>query len=123
VTTDQGVQDLNAINPQSGTPSQQDVVRPPTEVPYDPGQARETVRGTIALLLLWTLVLAIGCVVVTGIVTAYNCHIKDACTPETIELKSVRSVVELVLTPLIGLVGAVTGFYFGEKSANARPGG
>jgi hypothetical protein len=100
-----------------------DIIAQPFEEPYDPGKDRETVRGTIALLLLWTLVLAIGVVVLTGLVTAYNCHTKEACTPETVELKSIRSVVELVLTPLIGLVGAVTGFYFGEKSANAKPGG
>lgn len=88
-------------------------IGPPKEVPYDAAPVRENVRGKIALLLLYTLVGLIG------VITAYNCHLKDACAPETVELKSVRSVVEIVLAPLIGLAGAVTGFYFGEKSASA----
>ena len=61
-------------------------------------------------------------VVLIGVLTAYNCHVRDACTAETVDLKSMRSVIELVLTPLVGLVGAVTGFYFGEKSASGKAG-
>jgi hypothetical protein len=90
---------------------------------YDPTLDRETIRGTIAQALIWTLVLVIGAVVLTGLVTIYGCHVKDTCTADTVELKTIRVVIELVLTPLIGLVGAVTGFYFGEKSASAKPGG
>jgi hypothetical protein len=30
-------------------------------------------------------------------------------------MSNLRSVLEIVLAPIIGLVGAVTGFYFGEK--------
>jgi hypothetical protein len=114
--------DLTAINPapSSGSPAS-DVVQAPTEVPYDPAPARENVRGTIALLLVWSMVGVIALVALVGVVTAYNCHVKDACTAETTDLKSIRSVIELVLTPLVGLVGAVTGFYFGEKSGNSKP--
>jgi hypothetical protein len=90
--------------------------------PYDPGRARETVRGTIAQALVWTLVGVIAAIVLAGLVTAYACHFKDSCTPETVEIKTLRAVVEIVMTPLIGLVGAVTGFYFGEKSAAGRSG-
>jgi hypothetical protein len=90
---------------------------------YDPTLDRETIRGTIAQALVWTLVVVIGAVVLTGLVTAYGCHARDTCTADTVELKTIRTVIELVLTPLIGLVGAVTGFYFGEKSASARSGG
>jgi hypothetical protein len=97
-------------------------IEAPVEEPYDPAPARENVRGMIALLLVCTLVAVIGLVMLVGIVTAYNCNPKDACTAETTELKSIRSVIELVLTPLVGLVGAVTGFYFGEKSASGNAG-
>jgi hypothetical protein len=110
------VQDLNKL----GTP-EGDIATPSTsrfvEKPYDPAPERETIRGTIALALIWTLVLVIGAVVLTGLAIEVGCHAKDACTADTVELKTISKVVELILTPLIGLVGAVTGFYFGEKSA------
>ena len=116
--------DLTAINPSpSSVSSPSDVVQAPTEIPYDPAPARENVRGTIALLLVWTMVGVIALVALVGVVTAYNCHLKDTCTAETTDLKSIRSVIELVLTPLVGLVGAVTGFYFGEKSASGKANG
>jgi len=93
------------------------------EKPYDPTADRETIRGTIALALVRALVCVIAAVVLTGLVTAYACHGGSACNAETMDLKSIRAVIEMVLTPLIGLVGAVTGFYFGEKSASSRPAG
>jgi multisubunit Na+/H+ antiporter MnhC subunit len=88
---------------------------------YDPTLDRETIRGTIAQALVWTLVVVIVAVILMGLVTAYGCHAKDTtCSADAIELKTTRAVIELVLTPLIGLVGAVTGFYFGEKSASGK---
>jgi hypothetical protein len=116
--------DLTSIGPASATAAG----APPAsaseliEKTYDPTLDRETIRGTIAQALVWTLVMVIGAVVLTGLVTIYGCHVKDTCAADTVELKTIRVVIELVLTPLIGLVGAVTGFYFGEKSASARPG-
>ena len=32
------------------------------------------------------------------------------------KVEDLRSVLELIISPVIGIVGAVTGFYFGEKS-------
>lgn len=113
--------DLTEINPAPASVSPPDI-EAPVEEPYDPAPARENVRGTIALLLVWTMVAVIVLVMFVGIVTAYNCRLKDACTAETTDLKSIRSVIELILTPLVGLVGAVTGFYFGEKSASGKAG-
>jgi hypothetical protein len=113
--------DLTEINPApSNAAAPGDIVKPPTEVPYDPAPDREKVRALIALLLLGALFAVIILVVLAGILTAYSCHTKEACTPETADLKSIRAIIELVLTPLIGLVGAVTGFYFG--SGSAKPG-
>jgi hypothetical protein len=88
--------------------------------PYDPAPDRENIRGKIAQAFVWTLVCVIAAVVVTGLATMVACHAKDVCSADTTELKTVRVVVDLVLTPLIGLVGAVTGLYFGEKSTSAR---
>lgn len=118
-------QDLNMLG---GTTTAGATTSPATasqivEKPYDPTADRETIRGTIALALVWTLVGVIGAVVVTGLVTIYACHSGATCNAETMDLKTIRAVIELVLTPLIGLVGAVTGFYFGEKSAAGKSGG
>jgi hypothetical protein len=115
------VQDLNKL----GAPGVDNVAIPAgriVEKPYDPAPDRENIRGTIARTLVWTLVGVIAAVILTGLATVVACHAKDACSTETIELKTIRAVIELVLTPLIGLVGAVTGFYFGEKSGTGKAG-
>lgn len=119
------VQDLTMLG---ATTSASGAILPPPvsqfiDKPYDPTPDRENIRGTIALWLIWTLVGVITIVVLTGIVTMHGCHLPNSCSPETNELKAVRVVIELVLTPLVGLVGAVTGFYFGEKTAAGKPGG
>lgn len=110
------VQDLNKLGTPAGDPATPSTSRF-VEKPFDPAPERENVRGTIALALVWTLVVVIGVVVLAGLAIESACYSKDVCTAETIELKTMSKVLELVLTPLIGLVGAVTGFYFGEKSA------
>lgn len=116
--------DLTEINPAPARiSSPSDVIQAPIEEPYDPAPARENVRGMIALLLVWTLVAVVALVMIVALIIAYGCRLKDSCSPETADLKSIRSVIELVLTPLVGLVGAVTGFYFGEKSASGRASG
>jgi hypothetical protein len=63
-------------------------------VPYDPAQDREKVRGWIAGALI---ALLIG-------------FISLLC------LAIVFGIVATVLTPIMGIVGTVIGFYFGEKS-------
>jgi hypothetical protein len=82
---------------------------------YDPTRDREAKRGQIALRLLtlltlltfapFALALARGlCVRVAGL---------DACSgfPDV----NVTELMQLVFTPVVALVGAATGFYFGEK--------
>jgi hypothetical protein len=77
------------------------------ETPFSPvAQRRERARGSIAMLLLvflgatmlipWLLVLT---VVRPG--------------PGAAEIRDLMS---LTLTPIVGLVGTVTGFYYGDKS-------
>lgn len=89
------------------------------EKPYDPVRERENIRGKIATRLVGTLVLVIGMVVAIGVVTAMLCGYSGKCVATTVELRAARAIVELVLTPLVGLVGAVTGFYYGEKSGSS----
>lgn len=79
----------------------------PEMATYDPAEDRERVRGRIAQILVWLLV---GIVVVSlGAGIGLGLRVEEG-------IESLKLVLELVLTPIIGLVGAVTGFYFGERS-------
>jgi hypothetical protein len=74
--------------------------------PYDPGPARERVRGVIASALIGIL----AAIVVGDLIIAWY-GIGGGGNLDLIE-----SVATTLLTPVVGLVGAVTGFYFGEQS-------
>ena len=69
--------------------------------PFDPSKDREQVRGKIALILTWCLV---GIVAVSLILILTR-----------VSIDKIKDTLELILSPIVGLVGAVTGFYFGEK--------
>ena len=98
----------------------QELPEPFKERPYDPSPARENIRGRIALLLIWTMVVVIGLVTIVAILTTTGCLKEETkCADDAVNLTSLRVLVELILTPLVGLVGAVTGFYFGEKSVTS----
>ena len=85
--------------PRAGTPV--------TVVPYDPGRTREWIRGGLALGLAGLMAAVILMVVWATLFHAYD-------------TKSARDLIGLVLTPLIGLVGAATGFYYGGDRALDR---
>lgn len=70
--------------------------------PYDPEKALDDARKNIAYLLIGLLIFVCGAAIV---ITAL-----DANTD------SVFRVLEYILSPIIGLVGAATGFYFGTRS-------
>jgi len=89
----------------------------PTAFLYDPAQDREKVRGQVALVLTWCLVGIVTAMTTAGLATTVWCLHGGDCTDATLELKAIASLATMVLTPLVGLVGAVTGFYFGEKAA------
>jgi hypothetical protein len=68
---------------------------------------------------VWTLVGIVAEALLTGLVTAVRCSAlwaTHACSDATNNLVALKTVLETLLTPLVGLVGAVTGFYFGDKS-------
>lgn len=71
--------------------------------PYDPARDRELMRGRIA----WSLIGILGVVILAAIGFAFTHGQAGACA---------KMPLEEILTPMIGLVGAVTGFYFGEKT-------
>ncbi len=83
---------------------------PKTETkPYDPEPERERKRGHIATLLL---ILLAG-VIVGSFVTLW---LKLAATDDLLK------VLNVLFGSLIGLVGAVTGFYFGTAGARGSKG-
>lgn len=115
----EATQDLKSVGPQ-GTDANAPVQSGRfEEETFDPQPQRENVRGRIALSLVWAFVAVVFAIVVFGFGTTIVCG-AYTCSPETVSLTSIRIVVELVITPLVGLVGAVAGFYFGEKSASGR---
>lgn len=84
----------------------------PALAPYDPTPDREVKRGQIALLLVGTLVGLVGFAFVIFIVV----EVIIANWPDAkVNIDHIRVFVEMLLTPMVGLVGAVAGFYFGEK--------
>lgn len=114
----QGPVDLNSVNPQGEGAQVVLAGSGLEEKPFDPVKDREGVRGKIALSLVYCFVGIVIAIVGFGFLTTIACGLV-ACSADISALTSIRVVVELVITPLIGLVGAVSGFYFGEKSANA----
>lgn len=74
-------------------------------IPYDPLRNRENIRGTIALLL-------IGLMAATILVSFVMLWIHPDRSKELHELLA------LTFGPLVALVGAATGYYFGSQSVN-----
>jgi hypothetical protein len=102
--------DLTKIEP--ATPPVTGQNTKPGFTAYDPSPHREEKRGQIALLLVGTLV---G--IVAGAFAIFVVFdILLAIWPSAkLSFDHVKAVVEMLLTPMVGLVGAVAGFYFGEK--------
>jgi hypothetical protein len=78
------------------------LARPPS-FPYDPSHDREKKRGHIAMTLV--------CLLFAIVAASFVYILFRLCDIETL-----KSLLEIVFAPIVGLVGAVTGFYFGEKS-------
>lgn len=80
------------------------LAEPDTGPTYDPSKDRERLRGFIALGLLGLL----AAIVVASFVFIFL-HYKS-------DLSKLKSILDILFAPVVGLVGAATGFYFGEKS-------
>jgi hypothetical protein len=76
-------------------------------VPYDPMKAPENVRGWIALSLIGLLA---GTILVSFILLWIH--------PD--RSKELHDLLALIFGPLVALVGAATGYYFGSQAA-AKP--
>lgn len=104
--------DLQMIGGQRTTPPSD-----PDTTPFDPSRAREKAREDIAKRLLWCLIGVVAVVTVVAAALALPCYFDTArCQAAVPALDAMTKLLALVFTPLVGLVGAATGFYFGEKS-------
>jgi len=70
---------------------------------YNPAQDREKLRGWIAMALI---ILLIGLISLLFL----------AILTSVVKVADLDKIVATVLTPIMGIVGTVIGFYFGEKS-------
>ena len=86
---------------------------------YDPAPERERKRGQIALGLVWLLIgICFGTFAIVVAPAVCGFIGEDAAAKcATLTIDDAESVVQFLLTPVVGLVGAVTGFYFGEKQS------
>lgn len=71
--------------------------------PYDPARDRERIRGWMAVGLT-ALLIGVVSAVIYGVLS------------KTIPLNELDKFAAILITPVIGLIGAVLGFYFGQKS-------
>jgi hypothetical protein len=107
-------EDLDSVGSAAGP-----VPRPAAAVSrqaYDPSRDRETKRGQIAaqlLTLLTVLTLAPFVLALARGLCVRAVADAGACSgfPEI----DLMALMQLVFTPVVALVGAATGFYFGEK--------
>ena len=70
---------------------------------YDPAQDREKVRGRIAMALIVLLIALVSLLFLAILVSV-------------VKVADLDKIVATILTPIMGIVGTVIGFYFGEKS-------
>ena len=77
-------------------------VSPPSTAPFDPSPEREKIRGYIAL----GLVILLAIVVLVPLIALVICREIDG---------QLEKVIQLLMSPLVGIVGAVIGFYFGGR--------
>jgi flagellar basal body-associated protein FliL len=75
--------------------------------------AREKTRGRIALILIATLIV----VVVATFAYILLLSTRFAELGSTTLIATIQTVGVTILTPLVGLIGAVTGFYYGGQTA------
>ena len=75
----------------------------PVLVEYDPAEDRERVRGWIALALVG--LLAALAIIAFAMLQFHGAPASD-----------IKALLDVLIGPIVGLVGTVTGFYFGQKS-------
>ena len=85
---------------------------PPDTRPFNVEAAQERIRGVIA----GALVVLLFVIVVASFAIAWQ---------QTLPVADIKSLLEVLLAPVVALVGSATGFYFGGRNPGGitRPGG
>ena len=105
---DEGSVDLSREIP-SGVEQQSSPTPPSTgSVPYDPERDREAMRGKIAL---WLLCMLAGVLLLAFI----SIWLKNLIG---MDIEMLRTVLTIIFGPLVTLVSAATGFYYGSRSSS-----
>lgn len=101
--------------PPSGVPES------PATVKYSPDRDREAMRGQIAMTLVWLLLLLclspVAVILFRGLcvwAATENELAAGACAG--FPVIDLAELLQVLITPIVALVGAATGFYFGEKA-------
>lgn len=85
----------------------------PSTERYDPEKSRDKTRTYIAYWLLSLLTILL--------LSSFGLLLAIAGSTSKVTFEQLKSLVELLLGPLIALVSAATGFYFGSQTARAAP--
>ena len=75
----------------------------PRQEPYDPTHDREVVRARVAYLMIGLLIVIVAAML-AGLLSGY------------LSAETTEKVAAIILSPVVGLLGAVLGFYYGEQS-------
>jgi len=112
--------DSVAITEEDLTTSRVQPLQDITSAPFDPAQSREQMRGWIALALVGLLIFVAIYPLAVGSYFAVSCGGGTPCQDNSASFKFLIDVFDKLLAPLIGLVGSVIGFYFGEKAGSSE---
>lgn len=114
------MEEITSSLPGSGTPASESVdlsaQPPPTTIEpsipqgsrFDPEPQREIIRGKIATQLLWMLA---GVLLLTFISIWFSKWLG-------MDSEMLRTVLTIIFGPLVTLVSAATGFYYGSRSSS-----
>ena len=83
-------------------------LKPPSETTYDQSKYHDTTRSYIAYWLLFLLTLLIVC----GFGSLF--------VAQTVTFENIKNILEVIFGPVIALVSAATGFYFGAQQPNKK---
>ncbi|MFZ5670427.1 MAG: hypothetical protein ACOY4K_13115 [Pseudomonadota bacterium] len=115
------VEDLNAIGGEGAATVLVGAIGSVTR-PYDPAKDQEVIRGRVALLLVVALLMLVGTLMLVSLAAGQACWREpSSCAAVKDSMEAVKLIIDAGLSAVVGLVGAVTGFYFGSKAASQKP--
>ena len=105
---------LDETPTQGGAPAGAETI---ARAPYDPSRDRERKRGQIAMYLI-ALLFFVCLVPYVFVLAEILCLQGGGTAPMCSKFGAgnLEKLTQLFLTPIVGLVGAVTGFYYGENA-------